>query len=482
MFLVRYAYAELTRRRARTVLAVLALAVGVAVVVGVGSAARAVDEAQREVLDPLGTLGTDLTLTRPVQVGGGGLLDLGPEEQALLEAENGTAAFEFDNLGDPGEPFERDVFLPATQLTFPEEEAARAAQIDGVEAVAAGLTVVVLHQEGLVPAPEDLAEAQRLGPAALNRLDFTFDTWTMAGIDPEGGSLALAEAGQVSSGRFLEAGERGAVLASDAWAARRGIEAGDELRIAGREYTVVGTVRERLGAQAADAYLPLAELQELAEREGRINLLAVRAERSELVGDVEEALAGLVDGAQVGASADVADRVSGSLVDAADLSAGLARVVLIVSLIAAAAIAVLVTLGSVSQRTREIGTLRAIGWSPRRVVGQVLGESLVIGTLGALVGSALGAGAVWLVARRGIELEASGASAPAIAGLESVPAAFGIGELATVNETISVVPQATPELLLAGGLLALGAGLVAGLAGAWRAARIEPAEALRRVG
>ena len=43
------------------------------------------------------------------------------------------------------------------------------------------------------------------------------------------------------------------------------------------------------------------------------------------------------------------------------------------------ALAVLFTISGVSRRTREFGTLKAIGWSNRRVVGQVAGESVVQG-------------------------------------------------------------------------------------------------------
>jgi putative ABC transport system permease protein len=56
---------------------------------------------------------------------------------------------------------------------------------------------------------------------------------------------------------------------------------------------------------------------------------------------------------------------------------------------------------SVFERTREIGFLRSLGWRQRRVLGLILGESVVLALLGGLVGSGLGVVAVLMVSRSG---------------------------------------------------------------------------------
>src|SRR5262249_33557559 len=45
---------------------------------------------------------------------------------------------------------------------------------------------------------------------------------------------------------------------------------------------------------------------------------------------------------------------------------------------------------SVFERTKEIGTLRAIGWRRSRIVNMVLGESVLLSLGGAILGSAAG--------------------------------------------------------------------------------------------
>ncbi len=61
---------------------------------------------------------------------------------------------------------------------------------------------------------------------------------------------------------------------------------------------------------------------------------------------------------------------------------------------------------SVFERTREIGVLRAVGWSRWRVLRMIMGESLLLSCAGGLIGIGAGVGLVWLVAR-----------SPAMAGL-----------------------------------------------------------------
>jgi putative ABC transport system permease protein len=61
-------------------------------------------------------------------------------------------------------------------------------------------------------------------------------------------------------------------------------------------------------------------------------------------------------------------------------------------------VAAIVALGAVA---REIGFLRSLGWRRRRVLGLILGESVVLALLGGLVGSGLGVVAVFMVSRSG---------------------------------------------------------------------------------
>ena len=94
--------------------------------------------------------------------------------------------------------------------------------------------------------------------------------------------------------------------------------------------------------------------------------------------------------AQVASAKQVADQISGSLVDASNLSHRLGVALAILAALAAFLLAALLTLSSVGKRVRELGTLKALGWTQRLVVRQVVGESLAQGILGGLLGVVLG--------------------------------------------------------------------------------------------
>ena len=63
MFFLGYLRSELLRRKSRTILTVLGLAVGVSLVIAVSALSKGLDEAQATALDPLSSIGTDLTVT-----------------------------------------------------------------------------------------------------------------------------------------------------------------------------------------------------------------------------------------------------------------------------------------------------------------------------------------------------------------------------------------------------------------------------------
>jgi len=103
-----------------------------------------------------------------------------------------------------------------------------------------------------------------------------------------------------------------------------------------------------------------------------------------------------------------------------------------------------VMLVSVSQRTAEVGLLKALGAGERQVLGLFLTEALLLAGAGTVSGLALALGGVWLVNRQ-----------------------FDAFSL--------VVPVWAP---LAAAAVSMAAGLIFGLLPAHRAARLDPVVAL----
>lgn len=493
MFYLRYIAAELRRRKGRTILTALGLAVGVGLVVTVTALSRGLDDAQAEVLEPLTGVGTDMSVSRPVtveegdesegpQFGVGPGAGLSPSEQRKLERENGGARIGLTDVGEPGERFHRQDFV-TQELSFPEGEAKDVRRLDGVESVAGGLTLNVVEVSGRVP--EEAATGGPVlrsapAPGAGPPEDIQLEQSTVSGIDARAADLALVTRDQVSEGRYLRGGDERQALVSVAHAAEQGIEIGDSVEVGGKDFEVVGIADPPLGGESSDVYVPLAQLQTLSDREDRINVLRVRAESSDQVAAVAGEIESSFKGSAVTTAADLADRVSGSLVDAQSLSDKLGLALAIVALGAAFLIASLLTLSSVNKRVRELGTLKALGWRQWLVVRQVTGESVVQGLVGGLLGAVIGIGGAALIGALGLSLEASVAAEPTGLGPPGA-GPFGQGAVETGSSTVALDAPVDFGLLLLGIALAVLGGLIAGAVGGSRTARLRPAEALRSV-
>jgi ABC-type antimicrobial peptide transport system permease subunit len=486
VFYIRYLGAELRRRPGRTALTALGLAVGVGLVVIVGALSRGLDDAQDEVLEPLTGVGTDLSVSRPIAVpgdddsAGGGQGDpfsrLSDRErrQLLRENKSHTESFDYSDLGEPGERFSR-VSLLSSELSFPTSKLAEVQALDGAEDAAASLTLKALRVEGTVPERGETPVNPHGGPTGEG--GFEFSALIVSGIDVRKPGLATVTPDQITRGRYLSERPkqaRGEAVLDLSYARQNDIGVGDQVSVAGEEVEVVGLASAPLGGEASNAYVELGRLQELSDREGRVNRIQVRAASSEAVAGLADQIERQIEGADVVTAADLADRVGGSLTDADNLSSKLGTALAIVALLAAFLIATLLTLSSVQKRIRELGTLKALGWRQRLVVRQVTGESLVLGALGGVLGAAIGIAGAAIIDAIGPTLEAS---VEEQAGARFDP--FGQGDVTAGSTDVVLGAPVDPGLLVLAIGLAIVGGLLAGAAGGLRAARLRPAEALR---
>ena len=302
--------------------------------------------------------------------------------------------------------------------------------------------------------------------------DISSESYTIGGVELGDPSMGLVTSAQVTEGRYLQGGPE--ALVSATYAGRKSLKAGSKLNLNGTSFTVVGLVKPPLGGQGVDVYLPLAQLQKLSGQKDLVNVVLVRADNSGAVAAVEERIENAYVQAEVASAKQVAGTISGSLVDAANLSRSLGLALSIVAAVAAFLLAALLALSSVGKRVRELGTLKALGWTQGKVVRQVAGESLAQGVLGGILGVVLGVGVAVLIGTFGPTLSASSTT-----GGGSI---FGIEQAArTTSDSVSLTAPVGPAIVLGGFLLAVLGGLLAGAAGGLRAARLRPADALRTV-
>jgi putative ABC transport system permease protein len=479
MFYVTYMVSELRRRLGRTLVTAVGLAVGVGLVITVSALSRGLDDAQAEVLKPLTGVGTDLTVTRPIDFDpAAGPQGLSEADRDALRAEMGGARVGLRNLGEPGEKFSRDDFTPTGRLSFPASRVTSVRGQAGVKDAAGSLTLNAVQISGTVP---DLAGGRAgvfVRPAGPPE-NIDISSRSVTGIDVSRPALGAVTPGQIVSGRYLSASKAGEAVLNLAYARQNDLSVGDKVTLGKKSFTVVGLAETPLGGEASDLYVKLGELQTLAGRKGRINSINVRAESSDDVASVASSIRRSFDGASVTTAEDLAGRVSGSLVDARELAGRLGTALVIVALLAAFLIASLLTLSSVTKRVRELGTLKALGWRQWLVVRQVAGESVLQGALGGLIGIALGVAGALLIEAASPTLEATFAQAAQQGPRFIGPGGFGQGDVASASTTVDVGAPVSIGLALAAIGLAVLGGLVAGTVGGLRAARLRPADALR---
>jgi FtsX-like permease family len=315
---------------------------------------------------------------------------------------------------------------------------------------------------------------QVLNPPQTN---ITTSAYTIGGVDQTHPTQGLVTTAQVTKGRYLSPAGGLEALVSGAYAAKHSLKIGSKLDLNGTSFRIVGIVAPPLGGQSADVYLPLKRLQTLANEKNLANVVLVRATKSSQVGQVQKAIQTALPNAQVASSKQVADTISGSLVDAKNLSHDLGFAISAIAAVAAFLIAALLALTSIGKRVRELGTLKALGWTQRMVVRQVAGESLATGILGGILGIGIGLIAVGVIDAVGPNLTANSPTGGATGLLGNLASATQRTATTTVSLT---APVAVTVLAIGFGLALLG-GLIAGTAGALRAARLRPADALRQV-
>ena len=144
---------------------------------------------------------------------------------------------------------------------------------------------------------------------------------------------------------------------------------------------------------------------------------------------------------------------------------GSANVVLFFLYLVVGAGVAAIQLMSILERTRELGVLASIGFSPPRIVALLAAETAILGTIAVALGLALGVAIVSLVARSGgIDVRiAGGANLEGLLGMD--PHLIPVISHRVLFYTSGLV---APVLLLGGVLPAL------------RASRMTPMEALRR--
>jgi putative ABC transport system permease protein len=330
---LHYLMKELYYQKRRTLTAILGLSIGIALLIILNALSMAYRQAAHA---PLKEIGADITVQRPGDV---------PKDLA-------------------------GAVFPCSAVTIRQSEVEKIQGLPGIRGVGKALLLWVFDP---------------------NR------AWIVLGIERNNTIGPAILRSSVTEGRFIEEGKSEA-LVEVAYARQFGVKLGDTISVADKKFPVVGFIDASRAAKiaVANVYLPLAEAQQMAASSkglqsvspydpGDVNLLFIKADQEKIT-PLAASLKDILGKKATVATPDSFLKLLGSLFALSDkftLAASL------IAIIVAILIAFKTMAGNIAERAREIGVLKAVGWTNRNVVTQLLMESVVqcflAGILGLLI-------------------------------------------------------------------------------------------------
>jgi putative ABC transport system permease protein len=477
MFFLKYLGRELRRRMRQAIFVALGLAIGIGLVITVIGASSGVKAAQTKVLKALYGIGTDVTVTTNLKPPSGP-----PKSSSGPSCPHGAGPGSGPVVEINGKCYTSGTvdFLVPGYGPLSQADVARIARLRGVSAAAGGLD---LTDNRVVLSGSDI------GPPT----SFTVDGTDIS--DPRLGPLSSATLTKGRSFTAADADSDVAVVDFD-YATSHDIKVGSMTVVGGTKFKVVGIVSQPEASSPPDIYIPLARAQALSTNpatgksfDGQVNTIYVTAASASDIPAVQHEIGLLLPSATITSASELAGELTGSASTAAKLAGALGKWLAALVLIAAFAVASLLTIAATSRRVPEFGTLKAIGWRSSRIVGQVLGESVSTGILGGALGVGLGFAGVAIIDKIAPKLSEP---LPSSGGAGQLQQATTVGPGGTVSGPVGAaashamvsVPMSASVTIGAIALavvLAIAGGLLAGTFGGWRAARLRPAAALARV-
>ena len=266
---------------------------------------------------------------------------------------------------------------------------------------------------------------------------------TITGIDTN--KLSLAGVDSVNGTAFTNSSTNEVIIGkTEAQSLNKTV--GDTINLYGKDFTITGTFETGNFMTDNGIMMPLSTLQNLTSNDGKVSNILVKVTDNANVTTVSQSIENAYPNQlSTTTAASSADRINQGLsfIDTASWAISLLAIFI-------GAVGVINTMiMTVYERTREIGVLKAVGWKDRRILGMILGESIVLTLIAFVVGT--------VIAIVGVEIL-----------LTLVPS---VGEI--------IKPSFAINIFLRAFAVAFIVGVIGGLYPAYRASRLSPTEALR---
>ena len=269
----------------------------------------------------------------------------------------------------------------------------------------------------------------------------SFGGFSVTGMDPD--KLSLAGIEDVD-GALYSNESTNEVIIGKTTSTNLDKNVGDTINLFGKDFTITGIYETGNFMTDAGAFMSLSTLQNLTNNDNQVSSIAVKIDENANATEVSEAIeTAYPNELSTTTAASMASRMNTALntIDTANWAISLLAIII-------GGVGVVNTMVmSVFERTREIGVLKAVGWKEKRILGMILGESVVLTLIAAVVGT--------------------------------IVAVIGVVALLSVYFSGTIEPSFAPDIFIRAFVVAFVVGIIGGLYPAYRAARLSPTEALR---
>jgi putative ABC transport system permease protein len=281
----------------------------------------------------------------------------------------------------------------------------------------------------------------------------------------------------ITAGRNLQAGDSGVVLLSENNTGFFGVGVGDTVTILGQTFEVIGVHGSSGVEDRTTLFTNLSDAQSLTNNTGYITSLKVFADSSASVTEVASAIGSLHSELTVTTAQQRLEQLQAmqtnyeTALQNAESTISQTQTTafeeIVVAVAATSLIVLFVMLYTVRERTKEIGTLKAIGFSNWTVMSQFMLEGVLLSLIAGVVGIAIAS------------VAAPTLSSLLLPSVNPFGGSVRLGANAGASNSSAATIAINPQLML----LAFGAAALLGALGslypAWRASRTRPAEAMR---
>ncbi len=260
---------------------------------------------------------------------------------------------------------------------------------------------------------------------------------TLIGIDPNGTALADVS---IKEGRIMKDNVSEAIL-GEIYADDNDYKVGDNIVINGEDFEVVGIYESGDQNMAGGVFTSISKVGDLMDDEDSISNIYVKVKK----GEDPQTVADRIDekyGDNITTVTSVMEMTQ--MADMLNMLQASSWAISLLAIVVGGLGIINTMLMSVFERTREIGVLKAVGWSDRKILTMIVGESLVITIVSAIIGSVIGYLACVLL-----------------------------------GPQIGISPLFTPKIFIQAFGIAIIVGIIGGIYPALKAVKLPPTEALR---